>query len=40
MGQPAEGGGSRIDRLLEHTRKLQGSELFEDDFSMLELTFS
>ena len=40
MGRPVEGGGSRIDRLLDHTRKLQGGDLFADDFSMLELTFS
>lgn len=40
MGRPVEAGVSRIDRLLDHTRKLQGSELFDDDFSMLELAFS
>jgi sigma-B regulation protein RsbU (phosphoserine phosphatase) len=40
MGRPIDDGVSRIDRLLTHTRELQGSELFEDDFSMLELKFA
>ena len=39
MGAPLTEGQPRIDRLLATTRDLQGSDLFEDDFSMVELTF-
>jgi len=39
MGEQVETGTSRIDHLLDYTRKLQNSELYDDDFSMVEMTF-
>lgn len=32
--------GKPIDQLIEHTRRLQGGELYEDDFSMVEFVFA
>ncbi|WP_421903841.1 SpoIIE family protein phosphatase [Maridesulfovibrio sp.] len=32
--------GKPIDQLIDHTRKLQGGELYEDDFSMVEFVFA
>ncbi|NDV24238.1 SpoIIE family protein phosphatase [Desulfovibrio sp. JC022] len=32
--------GTPIDQLIAHTRQLQGSELYEDDFSMVEFVFA
>lgn len=31
--------GNPIDQLIEHTKTLQGHELYEDDFSMVEFVF-
>ncbi len=37
MGPPVDPGTSRMDRLLEHGRVLQGSDLFVDDFSIIQV---
>lgn len=39
MGEPPAAGESRIDRLVAHACRLQGSDQFEDDFSMVEAVF-
>ncbi len=39
MGRNATAGESKIERLIAHARKLQNKEMFEDDFSIMEVTF-
>ncbi len=39
MGEPPAAGESRIDRLVAQACRLQGSDQFEDDFSMVEAVF-
>ena len=40
MKSTGGGLGKPIDQLLDYTRELQGSELYEDDFSMVEFVFT
>jgi sigma-B regulation protein RsbU (phosphoserine phosphatase) len=39
LSEPSKSGNALMDDLLQHVRELHGSELLDDDFSMVELTF-
>jgi sigma-B regulation protein RsbU (phosphoserine phosphatase) len=38
--KPAPADGKKLEAVLEHARQLNGSPQFEDDYSMLEITFA
>jgi hypothetical protein len=40
MAEPPAAGQSSLDRLWEHARSVHGSDVLDDDFSIVEVSFS